>query len=171
MSRRFQIAITESDRRKRRGIEKTSTDSEVRKPKRKTPDVVVAQNWTGKGAAANRGTLGERQLEIKKPPGASRKISDDAIVVLKQELETGEGFSSYGAIVEWLEKEHGQCIEYGTVYGWVRYRLGAKLKVPRPQSYKQDEMSAVLLILESLLAQGKRIRYLCQDETRVGMKT
>jgi transposase len=54
-------------------------------------------------------------------------------------LETGKGFSSYGAIVEWLDKEHGLDIEYGTVYVWVRYRLGAKLKVPRPQSYKQDE--------------------------------
>jgi transposase len=75
-------------------------------------------------------------LEINKAPGArSRKISDDAIAAPKHELETGEGFSSYGAIVEWLEKEHGLCIEYGTVYGWVRYRLGAKLKVPRPQSY------------------------------------
>ncbi len=78
-------------------------------------------------------------LEIKKAPGASRKISDDAIAALKHELETGEGFSSYGAIVEWLEKEHGLCIDYGTVYGSVRYRLGAKLKVPRPKSYKQDE--------------------------------
>ncbi|MEH2327180.1 MAG: hypothetical protein V7K32_27185 [Nostoc sp.] len=52
-------------------------------------------------------------MEIKKPPGASRKISDDAIAALKHELETGVGFSSYGAIVEWLEKEHGQCIQYG----------------------------------------------------------
>ncbi len=33
----------------------------------------------------------------------------------------------------------GQDIEYATVYAWVRYRLGAKLKVPRPQSHKQDE--------------------------------
>jgi transposase len=66
-------------------------------------------------------------------------MSDGAIAALKQELETGTGFSSYGAIVEWLEKEHGQEIEYGTVYEWVRYRLGAKLKVPRPRSYKQDE--------------------------------
>ncbi len=55
------------------------------------------------------------------------------------ELETGEGFNSYGAIVEWLKLKHGLDIEYGTVYAWVRYRLGAKLKVPRPQSYQQDE--------------------------------
>ncbi len=46
-------------------------------------------------------------LEIKKAPGAIRKMSDDAIAALKHELETGVGFSSYGAIVEWLEKEHG----------------------------------------------------------------
>ncbi len=80
-----------------------------------------------------------RLLEIKKAPGATRKMSDEAIAALKQELETGKGFSSYGAIVEWLKKEQGLDLEYGTVYGWVRYRLGAKLKVPRPRSYKQNE--------------------------------
>ena len=78
-------------------------------------------------------------LEIKKAPGATRKMTDEVLAALKQKLESGEGFSSYSAIVEWLEKEHGLSMEYGTVYGWVRYRLGAKLKVPRPKSYKQDE--------------------------------
>ena len=78
-------------------------------------------------------------LAVKKAPGAKRKIHDEALASLKQELETGEGFSSYGAIVEWLKLKHGLDIEYGTVYAWVRYRLGAKLKVPRPQSYKQNE--------------------------------
>ena len=84
-------------------------------------------------------------LEIKKAPGAKRKIDDAAMptavnyAALEEELKTGKGFSSYGAIVEWLKEEHGQDIEYATVYAWVRYRLGAKLKVPRPQSHKQDE--------------------------------
>ena len=77
-------------------------------------------------------------LEIKKAAGAKRKINDDAIAALIQELKTEKGFSSYGGIVEWLKKEHGLDIEYGTVYALVRYRLGAKLKVPRHQSYKQD---------------------------------
>ncbi|MBW4452249.1 MAG: winged helix-turn-helix domain-containing protein [Nostoc indistinguendum CM1-VF10] len=58
---------------------------------------------------------------------------------LEEELKIGKGFSSYGVIVEWLKQEHGQDIEYATVYAWVRYRLGAKLKVPRPQSHKQEE--------------------------------
>ena len=78
-------------------------------------------------------------LEIKKAARAKRKINDDVNPALIQELKTGKGFSSYGGIVEWLKKEHGLDIEYGTVYALVRYGLGAKLKVPRPQSYKQDE--------------------------------
>lgn len=43
-------------------------------------------------------------LEIKKAPGAKRKMSPDVIAVLKEELEIGKGFRSYGAIVEWLKK-------------------------------------------------------------------
>jgi transposase len=78
-------------------------------------------------------------LEIKKAPGATPKMTEEIIVALKRELETGEGFTSYGAIVEWLEKEHGLNMEYGTVYAWVRYRFAAKLKAPRPKSHKQDE--------------------------------
>ncbi|CDN10941.1 hypothetical protein RintRC_2730 [Richelia intracellularis] len=89
-------------------------------------------------------------LEIKKAAGAKRKINDDAIAALIQELKTGKGFSSYGGIVEWLKKEHGLDIEYGTVYALVRYGLGAKLKVPRPQSYKQDE---------KLVSELKKTRY------------
>lgn len=34
-------------------------------------------------------------LEIKKAPGATRKMSDEALAALKHELETGKGFSSY----------------------------------------------------------------------------
>ena len=58
-------------------------------------------------------------LEIKKAAGAKRKINDDAIAALIQELKTGKGFSSYGGIVEWLKKEHKLDIEYGTVYALV----------------------------------------------------
>ena len=89
-------------------------------------------------------------LEIKKAAGAKRKINDDAIAALIQELKTGKGFSSYGGIEEWLKKEHGLDIEYGKVYALLRYRLGAELKVPRPQSYKQDE---------KLVSEKKKTRY------------
>lgn len=98
-------------------------------------DTSTITRWLQKYRAGGLSSL----LEIKKAPGAKRKINAQALTALKRELETETGFSSYGAIVEWLKLRHGQDIEYGTVYAWVRYRLGAKLKVPRPQSYEQDE--------------------------------
>ena len=119
-------------------------------------------------------------LEIKKAPGAVRKLSDEVLADLQEQLNRPEGFSSYGEIVEWLKEKHGLTVDYAVVYHWVRYRLGAKLKVPRPQSHKQDpaaienfkkNLGAALITLESLLAQGKVIHYLCQDESRVGLKS
>ena len=77
---------------------------------------MVAQKWSGQGAARNRVSLGQRYfnghevvteipegglsslLEINSAPGAARKMSDEALAALKQELETGIGFSSYTAI-------------------------------------------------------------------------
>ncbi|MEH2245290.1 helix-turn-helix domain-containing protein [Nostoc sp.] len=94
-------------------------------------------------------------LEIKKAPGAKRKIDDAAMptavnyAAFEEELKTEKGFSSYGAIVEWLKEEHGQDIEYATVYAWVRYRLGAKLKVPRPQSHKLSGKMALAVPQET----------------------
>ena len=78
-------------------------------------------------------------LKIKKAPGAKPKIPDAAIAGLKQKLKNEVGFNSYGEIVEWLKKEYELDVKYGTVYALVRYKLGAKLKVPRPQSYKQEQ--------------------------------
>jgi transposase len=52
-------------------------------------------------------------------------------------LKLEEGFSSYGAIVEWLKLECGLEVKYNTVNRFVREKLKAKLKVPRPVSWKQ----------------------------------
>ncbi|MEH1773129.1 hypothetical protein [Nostoc sp.] len=48
------------------------------------------------------------------------------------------GFQSYGQIQEWLKSELGLSLAHKTVYEIVRFSLGAKLKVPRPQSTKQQ---------------------------------
>ncbi len=77
-------------------------------------------------------------LRINTAPGAEPILKGAVLEALKERLNSPEGFSSYGAIVEWLKQEHGLEVTYGTVYQWVRYRLGAKLKVPRPQSNQQD---------------------------------
>ena len=153
MSRPFKIEIAESEEELKKRLQTANLGNHKEKlqmlwwlksgqlkeqqeiGKRLGRDTSTVTRWLYKYRSGGLSGL----LEIKKAPGAQRKINDDAIAALKQELETGKGFSSYGAIVEWFKQEHGLDIEYGTVYAWVRYRLGAKLKVPRPQSYKQDE--------------------------------
>lgn len=153
MSRPFNIEITESEEELKKRLQtarlanqkeqlqmlwwlKTGqVNKQQELGKRLGRDTSTVTRWLQKYRLGGLPSL----LEIKKAPGAKRKINDDAIAALDIELKTEKGFSSYGAIVEWLKQEHGLDVEYGTVYAWVRYRLGAKLKVPRPQSYKQDE--------------------------------
>jgi transposase len=76
-------------------------------------------------------------LTVKTAPGAERKIQGEALAKLKQRLQSNEGFTSYQAIVEWLEQECGLKLKYNTVSRFVREQLKAKLKVPRPESAKQ----------------------------------
>lgn len=153
MSRPFKIEIAESEEELKQRLQTVSSGIQKEKlqmlwwlksgqvnqqqeiGKRLARDTSTVTRWLQKYKASGLSGL----LEIKKAPGANRKINSSALAALKQELETGKGFSSYGAIVEWLKKEHGQNIEYATVYAWVRYRLKAKLKVPRPQSHNQNE--------------------------------
>jgi transposase len=153
MSRPFKIEIVESEEELKKRLQTVNLGNQKEKlqmlwwlksgqvkeqqeiGKRLARDTSTVTRWLQKYRSGGLSGL----LEIKKAPGSKRKINDDAIAALNIELKTGKGFSSYGAIVEWLKKEHGLDIEYGTVYALVRYQLGAKLKVPRPQSYKQDE--------------------------------
>jgi transposase len=60
---------------------------------------------------------------------------------LISKLESPQGFSSYRQIVEWLEQEWHVQVKYKTVYSLVPYKLGAKLKVPRPISSSCDEQA------------------------------
>lgn len=153
MSRPFKIEIVESEEELKKRLQTVNLGNQKEKlqmlwwlksgqvkeqqeiGKRLARDTSTVTRWLQKYRSGGLSGL----LEIKKAPGSKRKINDDAIAALNIELKTGKGFSSYGAIVEWLKKEHELDIEYGTVYALVRYQLGAKLKVPRPQSYKQDE--------------------------------
>jgi len=80
-------------------------------------------------------------LEIKTAAGRTPEIRGDALEKLQARLNQPEGFRSYGEIVQWLEQECGLSVDYKTVHQTVRYRLGAKLKVPRPHSLHQDEQA------------------------------
>ncbi|AUB43956.1 Transposase (plasmid) [Nostoc flagelliforme CCNUN1] len=83
----------------------------------------------------------DRLLEVKHAPGKLSIVSEEALKRLKQRLQEPQGFHSYGQIQQWLVAEFQLDIAYKTVYELVRYRIGAKLKVPRPQSTKQHPKS------------------------------
>lgn len=82
-------------------------------------------------------------LEVKTAPGAVPKIQGEALAKLEQRLQSSEGFTSYQEIVVWLEQECGLKLKYDTVNRFVRQKLQAKLKVPRPVSAKQRDGAVV----------------------------
>jgi transposase len=82
----------------------------------------------------------EGVVEFGTSSGRKRAIPDWAVSSLKKQLEQPEGgFQRYTQIQHWLEKTLGVQAEYATVHHLARYRLKAKLKVPRPRNRKQDE--------------------------------
>lgn len=52
-------------------------------------------------------------------------------------LREPNGFRSYTEVRQWLDEEYGRRIPYSTVHRWVRDRLKAKLKRPRPTHPKK----------------------------------
>ena len=77
-------------------------------------------------------------LTIKTAPGAVPKIQGAALEQLKLRLQSETGFGSYREIVEWLAQEHQLIVKYSTLHRFVREKLKADLKVPRPVSLRQD---------------------------------
>lgn len=83
-------------------------------------------------------------LAIKQSPGRPREIDDEMLTQLQARLAQPEGFKSYGEIKQWIQTALGKTVKYKTVHKTVRYRLKAKLKVPRPQSIKQHLQGATV---------------------------
>ncbi len=77
-------------------------------------------------------------LEVKKPSGRPKAFQDSSVIEALKEKLSVSYFTSYVSIVEWLKSEYNLSIPYRTVHQFVRYTLGAKLKVARPQSLKND---------------------------------
>jgi len=155
MSRPFQIEILESLEELEKGLKHTTTASSKERLQMlyllKSGQVTSRQGlaeligrdqatitrWVRKYKDGGRSGL----LEVKHAPGKASIVSGEALSQLKQRLESPQGFQSYGQIQQWLVTELGLKIAYKTVYELVRYRIGAKLKVPRPRSLKQHPES------------------------------
>lgn len=79
-----------------------------------------------------------QMLDINKSSGRKPEISLEIQQALVNELTEQEGFSSYKEIQTWLYTVHNLDISYKVVHDTVRYRLKAKLKVPRRSNIKKD---------------------------------
>jgi transposase len=77
-------------------------------------------------------------LEVKTALGATPKIQGEALEKLQERLKSEEGFGSYGEIVQWLAQQCQLEVKYHTVNRFVREKLHANLKVPRPVSSQQN---------------------------------
>lgn len=78
-------------------------------------------------------------LDIKTSSGRKCSIPPQVEAQLKEELKDPQGFSSYKEVQLWLKALHDLEVQYKTVHQLVRYRLKAKLKVPRPVHIKQEK--------------------------------
>ena len=96
----------------------------------------------------NRNTVGEwlQQYErsglrallwIGSAPGAQPTLTPQQQERLQAALARPEGFASYGAVQQWIADELQVEMPYKTVHHLVRYKLGAKLKQPRPVHVKK----------------------------------
>jgi transposase len=97
-------------------------------------DRVTVQRWLRQ---YRQGGIQE-MLAVGKSKGRPKAIPDWAIKRLQQELSDPEGFESYKEVHIWLEAVLGIETNYHTVHNLVRYKLKAKLKVPRTRSFEQQ---------------------------------
>lgn len=123
-------------------------------------------------------------LNISKSTGRQRIIPPEIETCLVEELKDPEGFASYEEVQTWLRAVWGIEMSYTGVHKLVRYRLKAKLKVPRPSHIKQKEgavdafkknlgqlVNELLKPQEEPRGEYSEVRYWCQDESRIGLMT
>ena len=95
------------------------------------------------------------------------------------------GFGSYIELQAWLKETHDVSVGYKTLHRIVRYQLQAKPKIPRRSHEKKNDAEEAefreefreefphklkALIEEQVhLADTQNIRFLTQDESRLGL--
>lgn len=79
----------------------------------------------------------EKMLEIYHPSGVKSKIPAAAIEEIKEILGTEKGFRTYKEIHHLIVNKYGIEMGYSNVHNFVRYKLEAKAKSPRPSNPKK----------------------------------
>jgi transposase len=76
-------------------------------------------------------------LDLYVPQGKRPALTPDQLAQLQVAVAQATGFGSYGEIQQWIATTLGVSLSYNAVHKLVRYKLRAKLKVPRPTHIKK----------------------------------
>ena len=83
-------------------------------------------------------------LKLGKSTGRPRAISSEIIAGISTKINAEScEFKSYKEIARWVEENYQVSVKYQTLHKQVRYRMKAKLKVPRRLSNKKDPAAAI----------------------------
>ena len=125
-------------------------------------------------------------LKLGQSTGRPRAISSEIIAGISTKInEESWEFKIYKEIARWVEENYQVSVKYQTLHKQIRYRMKAKLKFPRLLSNKKDpgvasefkkKLEKFLKVACWLDSVGpnpakKGLKYWCQDETRIGLKT
>jgi transposase len=97
----------------------------------------VSRHTVGRWLAAYESGGVSRMITLAKAPGKVPHVPHTVQEALRQRLAQPGGFASYKAIWQWLQQEYGLQLTDKTVHRLVRYKLRAKLKVPRKSHIKK----------------------------------
>lgn len=89
--------------------------------------------WLDRYASGGLPTL----LALYVPAGKPSPLTPDQLTQLHQALQQPHGFGSYSEIRQWINTTFDLQLSYNAVHKLVRYKLRAKLKVPRPSHTKK----------------------------------
>jgi hypothetical protein len=83
-------------------------------------------------------------LKLRRSTGRPSSIPSEVIAGISTKIsEESCEFKSYKEIAAWVEDNYQVSIKYQTLHKQVRYRMKAKLKVPRRLSSKKDPAAAI----------------------------
>jgi putative transposase len=83
-------------------------------------------------------------LKLGQSTGRPRAISSEIIAGISTKInEESCEFKSYKEIVRWVEENYQVSVKYQTLHKQIRYRMKAKLKVPRRLSNKKAPAAAI----------------------------
>ena len=97
----------------------------------------VDRNTVGRWLTAYRDGGLAALLTVYVPAGKRKPLTPDQLQTLQHALAQPQGFASFGALQQWIAATFGVQLTYNATRKLVRYKLGAKLKVPRPSHQKK----------------------------------